>query len=566
MKVLIIDDDQIDTLSIVRTLKNTDLPLAAIETADTGVKGLELALQHQFDVILLDYQLPPTDGFELLIELRAKNDFSTSIVMLSHNDDEDIALKCIESGAQDFILKSEVTAVRLRRAIVIASERHQLEQQVLETHTELKRLAERDSLTGLNNRHFFEERLTKKLLSAAKDNSSFVLMLIDVDKFKDVNDRHGHVLGDGALKEVASKLNRCVGYNDILCRLGGDEFALLFPIGNNKQYVQQMVNRLMSEFSSSICVDEESLDLTVSVGIASFPECASNSIELRKCADIALYRAKEKGRNQAQFYSKAFHEQMNRRAELERHLKKALVKSEMELYYQPQFNADMKLIGAEALLRWKHPKLGMIPPDSFIPVAEETGMIVDIGFWVIGTALKQLQYWLNEKTLRDDFTLAINLSPSQLTDQFLAKKVKNLLNTYGIPASRVEFEITESNLISGEWASEALQKISDLGVKVAVDDFGTGYSSLSHLKDYTIDVIKIDRSFVERVELTKPRQLFTAICAFSHSLEYDTVAEGIETEIHDAICKEVGVTRLQGFYYSKPLPVMTFESKYLYAS
>lgn len=245
MKVLIIDDDTVDTLSIIRTLKNTDLPLAIIETADTGAKGLELAMQQQFDVILLDYQLPSTDGFELLIELRAQNDFSTSIVMLSHNDDEEIALKCIESGAQDFIMKSEVTAVRLRRAIVIASERHQLEQQVLETHIELKRLAESDSLTGLNNRHFFEERLTKKLLSAAQESSSFALMLIDIDRFKDVNDRYGHVLGDRVLKEVAEKLNRCVGYNDILCRLGGDEFALLFPIGNNKQYVQKLVNRLL---------------------------------------------------------------------------------------------------------------------------------------------------------------------------------------------------------------------------------------------------------------------------------------------------------------------------------
>ena len=562
MKVLIIDDDTVDTLSIVRTLKNTDLPLAVIETADTGAKGLKLALQQQFDVILLDYQLPSTDGFELLIELRAKNDFSTSIVMLSHNDDEEIALKCIESGAQDFIMKSEVTAVRLRRAIVIASERHQLEQQVLETHIELKRLAESDSLTGLNNRHFFEERLTKKLLSAAQESSSFALMLIDIDRFKDVNDRYGHVLGDRVLKEVADKLNRCVGHNDIICRLGGDEFALLFPIGNNKQYVQQLVNRLLSEFRSSMCVDGEFLDLTISMGIASFPECASNSIELRKCADIALYRAKEKGRNQAQFYSKAFHDQMNRRAELERGLKQALVKNEMELYYQPQFNVDMKLIGAEALLRWKHPELGMVPPDNFIPVAEETGMIVDIGFWVIETALKQLQSWLNNKMLTEDFTLAINLSPRQLTDRFLAKKVKHLLEVYGIPASKVEFEITESNLISGQWASEALSKISELGVKVAVDDFGTGYSSLSHLKDYTIDVIKIDRSFVESIERTKPRQLFTAICAFSHSLKYETVAEGVETDIHDAICKEVGVKRLQGYYYSKPLPVPIFERQY----
>lgn len=564
MKILLIDDDTVDRIAIARTLKNTDLPISVIEEAQTADEGLIRALEQVFDIILLDYQLPPTTGLELLIALRANANFATSIVMLSHSNDEELALKCIEAGAQDFVMKSEISAMRLRRAVLIATERYYLEQKILETHTQLKQLAECDTLTGLNNRHFFDERLKKLLLMASRVRKPLALLLIDVDRFKEINDQYGHIAGDLVLREVSIRLQASTRESDSLFRIGGDEFAVIASYLESEGDVYTLVQRILSTFNKAITIDNHDIDFSVSIGIAIYPECGSNSLELRKNADIALYRAKDKGRNQAQYYSKKIHASIDQRLRIENGLKSAIQRNELELHYQPQFDLSMKLVGAEALLRWYSPKLGSIPPDVFIPIAEASGLIIDIGYWVIETAIKQLATWNKTYLLDENFKLAINISPKQLSEDKISTEIKQLLKFYSVKPSNIEIEITESNLITkGTKASRSLTELSQVGVKVAVDDFGTGYSSISHLKYFPIDIIKIDRTFIKDIEVKSSRQLFKAICAFASSLDYEIVAEGIETPAQHRACSDAQVSRVQGYKYSKPVAVESFEKQFL---
>ncbi|MBS9998981.1 EAL domain-containing protein [Vibrio alginolyticus] len=563
MKVLIIDDDTIDRLAIKKTLRSTDLPISIIEEAQTAHEGLDKALKQSFDMILLDYQLPPSTGMEVLIALKSNSDFSTSIVMLSHSNDEELALKCIEMGAQDFVMKNEISSIRLRRAIIIATERYFLEQKVLETHTQLKQLAETDTLTGVFNRHFFDERLKKFLLMASRSQAPLALLLIDVDRFKDINDQYGHVTGDHVLQEVAQRLQSNTRDSDSLFRIGGDEFAVIATNFTSEGQVDLIVRRILSAFESNFNIDQQCIEVSISIGVASYPECASNSLELRKCSDIALYRAKEKGRKQAQYYSKAFHDTVDQRLRIESNLKQAIQKEEFELHYQPQFDKSMRLVGAEALIRWYHPDLGFVPPDVFIPIAEESGLIENIGEWVIETAIRQMSIWRTACFFPESFTLAVNLSPKQLSAPQLVERVAAFLHLYGVGASHIEFEITENCLLPKGNASKTLNELSRLGIQIAIDDFGTGYSSLSHLKYFPIDIIKIDRSFLKDIEVHTSRQLFEAICAFARSLNYEIIAEGIETPEQHRACNSMNVSRVQGFKYSKPLTVESFEKRYL---
>ncbi|CCO45148.1 putative Response regulator receiver modulated diguanylate cyclase/phosphodiesterase [Vibrio nigripulchritudo SOn1] len=561
MDILIIDDDTVDIISAIRALNETNLPLGIIDQAQTPDEGLLKATSHHYDVILLDYNLPSCNGLHVLQSLREVTEFSTSIVMLSHSNEEDLALQCISCGAQDFMTKSEITAVRLRRAIMIATQRYQLEKQIQHTHNELKRLAEKDSLTGLNNRYTFDEMLKKAIAFAHRLKSPLMLLLLDLDKFKDVNDSLGHLVGDDVLKEVARRLEGCCRETDILSRIGGDEFAIV--IQNLHVNVHVLVQRLQSAFIEPLRVSGHTIDLSISIGIASYPDCANNPVELIQCADVSLYKAKALGRNQVQYYSKTFHKYIEKRIQIESDLKNALVNNEFELYYQPQFDLNSSVVGMEALIRWHHPQLGLVPPDEFIPIAEESGLMVNIGLWVIEAALHQLSIWRQETPLASQLSLAINVSARQLNEPDFCTRLLDYLSLYRIPSQKIELEITESSLISGGRASESLQEIHAQGIQIAIDDFGTGYSSLSHLKLYPIDVIKIDKSFVHDLSDVASRKLFTAICSFAHSLEYATVAEGIETQSQLEICQATGVTRLQGYYFAKPLPADDFKAQCL---
>ena len=364
MKLLIIDDDVVDRMNTMRNLQRPGQTIEVTE-ASSAEAGLALALGTSFDLLLLDYQLPTMTGLELLISLRSPPTNNTPVVMLSHTNDEELALKCIEHGAQDFIVKSEVTAPRLMRAISHARERHKIESELRDSREQLRYLAEVDSLTGLANRHMFERGLTNALPLAERQNTELALVMLDLDKFKDINDTLGHVIGDELLKEVAKRLTTAVREGDLLCRLGGDEFAILIHNLDNIELAERLTQRILRVLKQPLMIEGHEISISASMGIANYPDCATDAVQLMKCADVALYRSKDAGRNQSHFYSKELHEKIQKRVELEHDLRGALDRDELVLYYQPQIGvSDQKITGAEALIRWQRPTKGLIPPDK----------------------------------------------------------------------------------------------------------------------------------------------------------------------------------------------------------
>ena len=566
MNILIVDDDSIDRMSAIRTLKKSDLPIKNIDQVDNAEQAIQLASENHYDVILLDYQIPPVNGIEILREIRGLNDFSTAIIMLSHSHDENLALSCIEAGAQDFIMKSEVTSIRLKRAILISSERHILHKELKETHNQLKTIAERDSLTGLKNRYFFDDAMKIAIQKTSRTTNQLVLILLDLDNFKNINDLMGHQAGDQFLEMIARRLERPIRDSDQLCRLGGDEFAILVYDLPNLEQIRVLTDRIYKSLEEPIKVGGESIEVKVSMGVAAYPQCAKNAMELMKCADVAMYRAKDLGRNQVQYYSREFHLKMESRVRLEGELKIAFKEDQFLLFYQPQIDSSTNLlVGVEALIRWEHPTLGLVPPDQFIPIAEESDLIIEIGRWVIETACKQYSQWLLSNSLKNlSFTISINLSARQLKDSGLNLFVESCLQKYEVPAHSLELELTESCLENSLSAIDMLNELSKIGVRLALDDFGTGYSSLSYLRQFPFSILKVDKSFVQSTDDDeKQATLLAAVCAFAHSLEYETVAEGVETEQQKELCKSLNVKRLQGYLFSKPLPPEKFEAGWL---
>jgi diguanylate cyclase len=563
MKILLIDDDTIDRMNAIRNLKNSGLALNIIE-ADTAKKGLDLATSDQFDAVLLDYSLPDMDGLEVLTLLQGVWIKSTAIIMLSHSSDEGIALKCIEAGAQDFIVKSEVSSVRLKRAILQAQERFKLEQELRSSYVKLRHLAERDTLTGLTNRYFFDETLKNAIPTAKRENKSLALIMLDLDFFKNVNDTMGHEAGDYLLQEVAQRLKNPLREGDTLCRLGGDEFAILVQNLGNIVNIGQLIARVFESLKPEMMINGNPVTVTASLGIATYPDCATDANQLMKCADVAMYRSKSSGRNQSHFYSKAIHDEVLKRVTLESDLRIAVEQQQFVLYYQPQVSySDHHIVGVEALIRWQHPTQGLISPLVFIPVAEEMGLIDEIGRWVIDMACYQLAQW-NQMTGNDvKLSMAANLSALQLNRSDFYQFVMNTLSKHEIQPEQLELELTESTINRSEIADKQLMELSLAGIKLALDDFGTGYSSLTHLQHLPFEVVKIDKSFIHNIHSESDSHFLRAICAFSKALNFEIVAEGVETEFQRGLCESLKVDRIQGYYFAKPMPAKELEEKWI---
>ena len=553
MKILLIDDDTVDRANIIRTLRQSGHPVET-EQVSNGQDGIALAAQTHFDLILLDYQLPVMTGLDVLNALRESPDNGTAIIMLSHHDDESLAMACIEAGAQDFIPKHEVNVPRLMRAILHARERHRMEMELRESHEKLRCLAEQDPLTGLANRYVFENTLQHALPQAKRKGNSVALVLLDLDKFKHINDTLGHAAGDSLLMEVSNRLQSKLRCGDLLCRIGGDEFAIIVHDIDNVSSLRQFCKRILGALQDPVTICNAEVIVSASIGVATYPECAKDSISLLKSADVALYRSKENGRNRVCFYSRQLHEQVYQRIELERDLRHAIGRNELELYYQPQFNPhDGVITGAEVLMRWNHPRRGVISPTEFIPIAEEIGLICKIGEWAIEHACRQLSEWQHTFPVMQGVPLAVNLSAPQLCSEHFADAVVEKLYHYNIAPNCLELELTESALSENPEVSEqTLKNLSAIGVRLALDDFGTGYSSLLQLHRHPFQVLKIDKTFIQS---TTPNDasFLEAINDFTRTLGLEVVAEGVETLAQRDLCRRLSFDRVQGFYYACPM-------------
>ncbi|MGJ8581515.1 MAG: EAL domain-containing protein [Psychromonas sp.] len=423
----------------------------------------------------------------------------------------------------------------------------------------IKQHAYYDTLTSLPNRFLSLDRLSQMLTEAERSQEKIAVFFLDLDDFKKVNDSLGHEVGDKLLLEAAKRLKKVTRKADTVGRLGGDEFILLSPGLGDEHNIKMIAQNLLEIFRKPFHIDDRELIITLSVGIAVAPDNGSTVSNLLRNADTAMYQAKSLGRNAYSFFTKEMNTAMIRRFEVEEQMRNALERNEFEVFYQPQFDSKtQQVIGAEALLRWHNPVLGNIFPDEFIPVAEQTGLIVPIGQYVINQSLNFLSVWQTQQD--NDFVMAVNLSPRQFRDKKLLKVIKNALNKAKLKPENLELEITEGVLMTGQsYITKALMELQELGVKLSMDDFGTGYSSLSYLRQYHFDVLKVDRSFVNGITINKEdRDLVKASIAIAHSLGLKVVAEGVEISEQLNILNELGCDYVQGYYFSKPMPAQKF--------
>ena len=421
---------------------------------------------------------------------------------------------------------------------------------------QMETLAFYDPLTGLANRRLFRNRLEKAVKTVMRSGSSMALMFLDMDQFKRVNDTLGHDAGDILLKEVASRLSSTVRENDTVSRIGGDEFTILLTDVHHTQDVLVVAEKLLLAMAKPIRIKGQDMVTTVSIGITMTPEDSTDANTLMKNADLAMYRAKELGRNNFQFFSEDMNHSILEHLSLEKEIGEAISRNQFSLVFQPKISlCDYSVTGVETLIRWQHPEKGMITPDRFIPVAEETGQILEIGSWVLEQSCRQISSLIRSKVLPQDAKVAVNLSARQFTDPYLLQRIRSVLEITKIRPQCLELEITESTLMEDvESAIQIMQEIKRTGVAIAIDDFGTGYSSLSYIKRFPIDVLKVDRSFVTDIPDDENDMAITAaVIAMAHKLSLTVVAEGVETQEQLQFLRQNACNEGQGYLFSRPL-------------
>ncbi len=423
------------------------------------------------------------------------------------------------------------------------------------TEEQLQHIALHDDLTALPNRLMFNRRLDEALSRHRRASTQLAIFFLDLDRFKVINDSLGHDLGDDLLRQVAERLRTHSREGDTVARMGGDEFAVLIENPKSLMDISSCAQRLTEQTSAPYMLAGNDCRVTVSIGISVFPADGCDSQALLKAADVAMYRAKETGRDNYLYYTPAMNVHTVERLELESDLRHALERGEFLLHYQPKVEVATGLIsGTEALLRWRHPRRGLVPPLEFIPLAEETGLIVPIGEWVLASACARTKAWQDQGFA--NLSIAVNLSARQFADPMLLPHLTRIIRTSKLDPSSLELEITESTVMShGESAVIALEGLRSIGARIALDDFGTGYSSLAYLKRFPIDTIKVDRSFINDISVDPDDKKITrAIIAMAHGMRLKVVAEGVETVDQLAFLRSQRCDSVQGFLLYKPLP------------
>ncbi|MGH8674988.1 MAG: putative bifunctional diguanylate cyclase/phosphodiesterase, partial [Burkholderiales bacterium] len=474
-------------------------------------------------------------------------------------------LEGFELGAVDYLTKpinARLLLARVRAHVALANRRHELERLVQERTAQLAYQANYDLLTGLPNRSLLADRLHQAVV-AQRVAHSIAVVFIDLDNFKLVNDSLGHSAGDRLLVVMAERLRSAVREGDTVARLGGDEFVLVLINQTDDEVTYRAVQRVVAKVGEPVEIEGREFLVTCSAGISLFPRNGPDVDTLLKHADAAMYSAKQHGRNNFQFYTSEMNQLVNERLALEQSLRRALERAEFVLYYQPRLSVKSStIVGAEALVRWQHPELGLIAPQRFIPLAEETGLIVPLGEWVLREACRQNRAWRNEG-MRPG-RISVNLSARQFRQEGLVRSVSRILTEVGLDPEHLEIEVTESMVMhSADAAIAILRELGSLGVALSVDDFGTGYSSLSYLKNFPIDALKIDQSFVHdiRGEEDSGGQLAQIIISLGHSLQLKVVAEGVETEEQLRFLRKHRCDEVQGYLFGKPVPSEEFQER-----
>ncbi|TKI57074.1 EAL domain-containing protein [Brevibacillus antibioticus] len=419
-------------------------------------------------------------------------------------------------------------------------------------------LAYHDALTDLPNRRMYVQQLSKEMIQAKRFQSNLAVLFLDLDRFKDVNDSFGHDVGDMLLIKAAKRLQACLKPGDVVARLGGDEFTIMQNQVQDRNEVTALAEQIMYQLQRPFELAGHVFTVSCSVGIALYPQDGDNPEDLLKRADTALYTVKSRGKNGYDFFDPTMEAKSLERILMENEMRKAIEQEQFQIYYQPKIDiATSAMTGMEALVRWVHPELGIIPPNRFIPIAEETGMILALGEWILKQACKQNKIWHDQGyTLR----VSVNLSARQIYQKDLIEMIKDILQETNLSPDWLELEITESIFVKMEEATAVLQQIRDIGIQISIDDFGTGYSSFSYIKSLPVDTIKIDASFIRDIHHNQESQaIVKAIVTIAQSLNMNVIAEGIELHDQVAALKENGCDHGQGYLFSRPLPTDAFD-------
>ncbi|EKD99096.1 MAG: hypothetical protein ACD_23C00130G0001 [uncultured bacterium] len=569
-RVLVADDDPTVGLLMQAALESQGYAVTVVED---GTAALEAFRAMPADVVLLDVEMPGLTGYEVCEEIRRGWGTDIPVVLVTGHDDVASIERAYKSGATDFMAKPinwTLIGHRLRyilRAFSDAAERRVAEQKV-------RRLAYFDTLTGLPNRQSFHELLDRELARANRAEQGLAVIFLDLDGFKGINDSLGHGIGDLVLQWVADRLQNglrsfdtlgrqaetvfdlnCTSLEELnLARLGGDEFTILLPHINQPEDALVVAHRLRELISRPFVIEGQELVVTASIGISLFPDDAIDADSLLKHADTAMYAAKANGRSNCQYYSASLTERAVARLALESALHQALERGEFYLVYQPQIDAiSGAILGVEALIRWRHPEKGLISPLDFIPLAEEIGLILPIGAWVLKTACADAVRW--QAMGLQSIQVSVNISPIQFRDPDLQEIILSTLTSTGLSATQLEIEITESTLMENATRTLALMhSLRKEGIGIALDDFGTGYSSFQYLKQLPLTKLKIDRAFVRDMPESKADEaIVRAVVTLARTLGMCVTAEGVETIEQHTVLASLGCHIIQGYLFSKPV-------------
>ena len=559
IKVLLVEDDEDDyimTRDLLSEIAEKHFELEWVSTYDPALKSMQ---ENNYDVYLLDYRLGEHTGLELLQEA-IDIGCTAPIILLTGQGDHEVDVEAMKAGASDYLIKGQINADSLERSIRYSIERKRSEKRILQ-------LAFYDSLTGLPNQTSYRDRLQQVISHARRYNRIAAVLFLDLDNFKRINDTLGHRAGDHLLRLVSERLNGTIRSSDSLARnrsdklhttvarQGGDEFTLILTEVSNPEDAAKVAHRIVRRLSEPYKLEGYEVFITVSIGIAIYPFDGEDIDSILMNADAAMYHAKKQGKNNFQFYRLTMNERAMERLNLENDLRKALERDELLLHYQPKVGIQSgKIVGMEALIRWQHPEMGMVSPGEFIPLAEETGLIVPIGEWVLRAACAQINSWQAQGF--PHIPVSVNISSHQFQHQGLLKTISQLLESSGISPEHLMLEITESVIMQNtESTFDILNTLTSMGLRLLIDDFGTGYSSLSYLKRLPVFAIKIDRSFISDISTsTDDAAIIKAIIAMAQNLKLKVVAEGVETEEQLAFLRNEQCDVMQGYLFSRPLP------------